>query len=292
MKKLLKAGLFAALALSLVVALGCGDDDESGTGPTEKQVGDLNDPVFLQVQAAIDDAEEFSGLMLQAVLFAIDTILSEAGQGSPGRPHPPRHSISVEADSVLLTYHETSQYWYLYTHSQVVVGDDILTTTVADSVQFLHADGPVQLPDSALLTGVNNGVYLSMVSTAGEHVVGGQQVAVTGEILAYGDIVLGGVQTFDVLLENDTDSCSLDLDLTNTATNVALNIAHTEEGGCPSSGVMQYHGVVALECTGTPAISFSDTWTVTETFTGNDTYTVVAENSTTRWTYSGNCGDD
>jgi len=292
MKKLLKAGLLAALVLSLLIAVGCDEDDEGATGSTDKQVGDLNNPEFLQVQAALEDADEFSGLMFEAVLFAIDTILFEAGQGSSGRTYPGKHLTSTEADSVLLTYHETSQYWYLYSSSQITAGDDTLTMVTTDSIQFLHLDGPVQWPDSSLLIGVNNGVYLSMMSSGGEHIIAGQLLTVMGEILTDGDITMNGNQVFDVLLANDVDSCSLDLNLTTTATNVVLNIEHVDSSGCPSSGVLQQHGTIAIACTGTPSVSYSDTWTITQTFTGDDMYTVVAENSTTRWTYSGSCRDE
>jgi hypothetical protein len=79
--------------------------------------------------------------------------------------------------------------------------------------------------------------------------------------------------------------------MTIALTAIGLNLAHIDAGGCPESGSMRHTGTIAVSCVGPPVTNYSDSWVVVETYTGDDNYTLVAENSTTRWTYDGNCMD-
>jgi hypothetical protein len=291
MKHLMRLLPVLMVAMLMMLIVGCSDDDES-TNPVQKQPGDPNDAEFQQMLEALDEVGEFNGEMLVFMLASIDSILQLQGGGWPGRPHRELLAAGVEADSIFFTYHATTQYWYVYYQGEDTNGPETITMTVEDSVQFRHATGPVQWPDSALLTGVNNGILMTYETNLGDTIVANQRLTVTGEILTAGDIVISGTQGFDVYSAGGLGGCTIDLDMASTATALALNIAHTDQGGCPESGVWSHAGAIGLTCVGPPPVIYNESWTINWTFTGSDNYTIVAENSTTRWNYSGNCQDD
>jgi len=235
----------------------------------------------------METSELYTDTLLFGIFDILDAVFDSAGQGVSGDRSHPTTVTGIEADSVYLTYHDASQYWYRYSHSVVPSDTDTMTTTIIDSVQFLHADGPVQWPDSTFLTGVNTGALLHIVSSNGSEIEADQLVTILGNIVDQGDVTLNGVQSIGMLFVSD--SCTATMDMGITATEVVLNIAHIDTSGCPESGVFQHQGTVGLECTGEGALSYSDSWTIVQTFTGDDGYIVVVENSTTRWTYSGSC---
>ncbi len=291
MKSLFRWSLVLALLLTLGLVGGCSDDDEP-TGPAEKAVGNVDDPEFMWTVGAMDEMEEFGDEMMAFLLLGIDTVLQTQGAGSPFHGGRQFQAAGIEADSVYLTYHETSQYWYLFFQGVETIGPEETTVTVIDSIQFLHATGPVQWPDSVLLTGVNNGVLLNLESNLGSVIAAHQQITLTGELLTDGDVVLSGTQGFDVFLVGPPGSCTLDLNMSTTATSVGLNIEHTDAGGCPESGVLRYTGTIGVTCPVSPPVVYNDSWTIVMTFTGNDEFRIVAENATTRWTYNGSCIED
>ena len=280
MKIFLKIGLLTTLALALLLAAGCDDDP---AGPNEKQTGDLNNPEYLQLIGSMESSELYTGMLLDNIFNVTDAVFGEGAHGVSGDRSYPIAVTGIEADSVYLIYHPNSQYWYWYLQSVA----DTLTTTIIDSVQFLHAEGPVQWPDSTLLTGIHTGALLQMAFSSGSEIEADQLLTIMGDIVSRGDITLNGAQSIDMLFL--ADSCTATMDMGTTATEVALNIAHVDGSGCPESGVFRHQGTVGIECTGQGNLSFSDSWTIVQTFTGNDTHTVVAENSTTRWTFSGDC---
>jgi len=222
----------------------------------------------------------------------MDTIFNDPGSRAPGIRFRSPQAASTEVDSVVLAYHATSNYWYRYLSSMEANETDTFNVLLEDSLQFLHGIIPVQWPDTALLTGVKHGGLLTLNNNLSDTVTATQLVSIDGELHTQGDIVMDGVQTFDLYLTDDEESCMFDLGLTCTATDLELNITHTDAGGCPTSGVLVHTGTIGIECSGdSGTFSHNDSWACTQTFTGNDTHTVVIENSTTRWTYSGVCGD-
>ena len=287
MKNSLKAGMLVALALGLLLAAGCGDEDPAG--PTEKQIGDLNNPEYLNLMAAMDDSEEYTGMMMEDIFGVMGLVFAGGLGGVSGDRERPITVNGVEADSVYLVYHATSQYWYWYLQSEVPMDTDTLTTTLIDSVQFLHADGPVQWPDSTLLTGVNTGALLLMESGLGSAIEAAHLLTFSGNIVDQGDVTINGTQSIDMLFVGD--SCTVTLDMSIVASDIAMNIDHVENyDGCPESGVLNHQGTAGIVCTSGGGLNFSDSWTIVQTFTGDDTYSVVVENSTTRWSFTDTCG--
>jgi hypothetical protein len=288
MKNLSRIGLLAMLVMVLLLAVGCDEDDPAG--PTEKQTGDLNDPEFQQMMASMDAGELYISMLQDDIFDVIDAVFAGGLQGVSGDRQHPVTVTGVDADSVYLVYHETSQYWYWYLQAIEPSDADTLTVTIIDSVQFLHVAGPVQWPDSALVTGIRTGALLHMISTLGNEIEAAQLLTVMGDIVDKGDITLNGTQSIDMSFV--ADSCAVIMDLGTSANAVVMNLAHVDSSGCPESGAFSHQGTMGIACTGQGGLNFSDSWTVVQTFTGNDTFSVVAENTTTRWRYSGSCIDD
>lgn len=284
--------LLLSLGLVLAVVYGCSDDD-GPTEPNDLQTGSLDDPEFQLAQEAFFDAEDFSDEMFDWMELFIDSIFFEAAQQSSSSSF----TAKLLADTIWVTYHEDSEYWYLYFRHDDTTWDgdavqEVTTTRLYDSMQFLHGDVPQQWPDSNLLTGIANGALLTVGTLTGlGSATATQDITITGaagELAHEGDVVLAGTRTFALGIVGEGGQCTADLEASATATAIALNIAASEEGACPESGRLVHVATIALACTGDTTFSFSDTWRFDQTFYG-DSIKVVVENSTTRWTFTDTC---
>ncbi len=292
MKKLILFAVLIGLVLSVVI--GCSsDDDDSPVTPITKEDGSLDDFEFMAAAEAYYSAEGMSDMMLGWIDVLIDTVFEDsASLSSSGKPFV----ITATSDSVYATYHSNSQYWYFYaravdtSYGQGQEIEDIATFFLEDSIQFLHGTTPVQWPDSTLLTGIKNGAVLNIDSEADQvGLAAGQLITLTGDIVYRGDITLVGSQYFelDIYAAGD-DTCNLSLDMATTANAIQGNLTVMDNEGCPTSGSLSNSGVIAISCTGDTTFSFTDNWTIAETFYG-DSAVVVFENTTTRWTFTDYC---
>lgn len=276
----------------LMLLIGCGDDD-NGTD-SNLVIGDTTDVQFQEVRDALlgeegDGIDGFSLMMMSLAFEVADTVINH-----PDYPNAPRRFLpdmqlgSLQGDSVLLTYHANSQYWYFYTHS--ISGVD--TSFIIDSIQFLHATGPVQWPDSALVTGIRNGLNVVMNTPVNAFSwVVNQDITMMGDLPGYGDVEIDGSQTVDVgFQESDTtDTCTVLFDMSTTFTDLLMNLEVMDYGGCPTGGTIVHSGDINLSCTsGDSSYAYNDFWNVTEVFSGT-LITVTFENSTTRWMYTDTC---
>jgi hypothetical protein len=288
-----RLGLMIGLAALLSLAVGCGGDDDDGTtGSTSKSTGSMDDPEFEAMGYAYSDVESFRDMLMESALFAVDSVLSNMPPAVSGnRGNELRNALGTQADSVFMGFHSGSNYWYLFMQADEPSGSDVMTITLEDSVQFLHATGPVQWPDTALLTGINTGTAITMYSSGGDSAAAHQALAFTGELLSEGDIQINGTQSYWIDYYNDGDTCAISLDMNATINDINLNTAILDSDGCPTSGSFVAGGNVSVVCTGTPAIDFSDTWSVNETFIRGDSISYVVENSTTRWRWKESCSD-
>lgn len=287
MKRLLLLSVLMMLGVSLAFISGC--DEDEATNPPEKAVGDTLDPIFVAVEEGfegIDDMTSF--LLIQSLGFSFfvlyDTSESVAGKGPFGI-----EGLKSAIDSVVLTYHSSSQYWYLYVSSAGTSGDTVWSLTFEDSIQFLHGDNPVQWPDSTELTSIKAGGSFSMYMTPGDTLSASQNFTITGDIAGLGDVVFNGNGQLSIDLDFYDPSCSFDFDMNQTISNLQLNITELGEESCPTAGTIRHVGAVSVECTGDTTFTFSDTWSITQTFSG-DIITTVFENSTTVWTVTDTCG--
>jgi len=291
MKTAGRLGLGLGMIALLALAAGCGDD-EKPTAPTTKATGDLDDPEFRRVENTLSAAVEYGEMLLNNTWYVIGQVGdSTPGVADDGRPTRQPFTPSSEGDSTLLVYHSASQYWYFFAQEIMAQMTDTLTITLRDSVQFLQATGPVQWPDSALLTGINMGGRLSLVLTNGDSAAAAHVLAVMGQLSSGGDVTINGTQDFLVDSHHGADSCEVFADVHATATDIEMNLASNQSGGCPYGGVLWYRGNFDIACTGDPAVDFADVFTITGTFQGNNTIAYVVENSTTRWTFTETCGD-
>lgn len=292
MKRLLLLSVLMMLGASLAFISGC--DDDEATNPTEKAVGDTLDPVFVAIEDGFEGVDEaigdLLGLSMEFAFFVLyDTSETVAGKGSFDAK-----ALGVASDSVYYTYHSNSQYWYFYGSfvDTSVSGDTVEDLAMEDSIQFLHGDDPVQWPDSTQLTGIKMGGSVSAHSAPADTLSASQNFTIFGNIPGFGDVVINGNGKVTAAGDFDSDSlgsCHGSLTLTQTISNVELNLTDIEEDGCPAAGVIRYAGTANLECVGDDSLEFSDSWTITQTFSG-DIITIVFENSTTKWTVTDSCG--
>ena len=288
MRKLILMAVVLGLMFTLVI--GCSEDEETPVAPTITE-GDLTDFDFLAAQEVFYGAEGLSDELWGWMDMFVDTIFTDSAAISGGK-------ITGTTDEFIFTYHSTSQYWYWYvshedtTYNQGQEIQEIVTFVIEDSLQFLHGVNAVQWPDSNLLTGVNNGVLLTVNTQTGlGNMTAQQNLSVVGDLVYRGDIVINGTQGFEFGVSDQADNCSVSMDVNSDLDDIALNIAATEDDEeCPTSGVFSHIGTIGIECTGDTTVSYSDTWTMTQTFMG-DSSVVVFENSTTRWAFTDYCGD-
>ncbi len=268
----------------LVLLAGCSDDD-TGTN-TNLAKGKLSDPVFQALNSSLYISEGYANLLMNFGYMVGDSVIGHAE--NPGvKGIWTESALAAASDSIFLTYHDDSQYWYLYYRH----ADDSETLVIEDSVQYFHGLTPVQWPDSTQWVRINMSGSLSFVEAGGEgNITVGQSVSLTRSLAAPNVILLNGSDVFDVDIRNYDHgvTCGYDLSMTGTYTNIALNFADEEE--CPSSGSYVYRGSAAMECTGDPGFSLEDSWTIATEYRGDSVRTTV-ENATTRWVFNEPCDD-
>ncbi len=296
MKRLLIVSMLMLIGVSLVFVLGC--DEEKSTGPGgNKTEGDPNDPVYTAVSDGMEAPGEFNGMLLSFTMEFSDAILdSDVVLVPQGEKTFFEKALGIEAESLSLSYHDASQYWYFFftadeldTLSNGVI--DTLVLTVTDSIQFLHDTLPVQFPDSALLTGIKCGASLEATSSFHGTISVTQNASIEGDLPAQGDIMIVGTGTMNMNGRNNEDTvsyCTIVLAMNVVFDSLQANLTDLENDGCPYAGSWSFSGSINLNCFGDTLFSYNDTWTVHETFNGNIT-TTTFENSTTKWTIVDTC---
>lgn len=287
MKRIFLLSVMAAFVM--VFAIGC-DEDDAATNDN-KVTGDLNDPVFLSMQGNLDEIESFDGQMFDVLFGIIDTVFDMAPGAKITRSSS--HSLGANTDSVSVAYHANSGYWYAYASFTEIVPTsdttaDTMTVVIEDSVQFLAGAMSMQWPDSATLTAIKTGANVAATFPEGS-LSANQNFTIAGEIVTEGDVTVNGTNGVSVSMGN-LENCTFAVTMTGNATNVVLNLTTIDLDDCPTAGTLVSTGNINLQCTGEQAVSFNDTWTITETFAG-EIITIVAENSTTRWTYTDTCSN-
>lgn len=284
MQRMFKIGLFAALVAALLIAVGCSDDDP--VGPVDKQVGNMNNPDLLLVTGSVAISELYADQLLDDILDVLEGVFERAALARSGNRAQPGVVSGIDADSmIILTYDSISQYWYW--DVQIVDQED--TLTINDSIQFLHATGPVKWPDSTLLTGLHTGAGMRKVTELTNEVVAAQLLTVMGDIVNRGDVTLNGTQS--VTRSSTGDSCTVIVELSRSAADVVMSIAPSAGSRCPESGVLSSVASISIECSSLGLLSYDNSFTIVQTFTGNDTYDVVVEDAITRWTFPDSCAN-
>ena len=166
MKRLLFLVMIMIIGIGLLFLSGC-DDDEETTGPSQKAIGDPQDPMFLAIEEGFSGIGEMTPELLFVAFDFMDTIFSGQGQPAPMKGVTRSTIMGTAADSVMYTYHSNTNYWYLYVSWEELINGDVDTISylLEDSLQFLHGVTPVQWPDSALMTGFKTGGHIQLTST-------------------------------------------------------------------------------------------------------------------------------
>lgn len=287
MKRILMVAVFGLTISGLGFLWGCGDDESTNS---QLAAGDTTDAEFQMVREMYDDAG-FGGMtefMMSWTGSLVEDVLDSADQLPVGARTGADLALQ---DSTLVAYHSGSKYWYYYGAGSM--GDGYLT--VEDSVQFRHATGPVQWPDSALLVGITAGIKILMTQED-DSVVVGQRFSMAGELLAQGDVEIDGTQyfAFSILPRKSASqvTCEIAMQGSGVYSNVMLNLAQVfDSGGCPSAGSITHQFALQAECTGDTTFSYDGSWFVRETF-DDGTIAFTFEDNTTRWTFTDDCGTD
>ncbi|HUV30846.1 MAG TPA: hypothetical protein VMY05_07160 [Acidobacteriota bacterium] len=286
MKRILALGGILVVMFALGAFLGCGDDEDKGTGSGL----DIGDTTSLEFQAARDMFEQNEGLTEMTLDYLFDIVDSVYNHPDfPGSAGSRRngYDAALQVDSFLLVYHAGSQYWYAY----IMDAEGADTMILQDSVQFLHGVLPVQWPDSALLTGIKTGlVYTFDRQSLNASVVAHQLLSIVGNIAGYGDVVINGSQSVALsVVTGEGTVCNNSLTMNATFSNIALNIEDMQmNDACPTAGKITHTGNISIDCEGDYTYSYSGSWAISQTFDGNEIH-YVFENSTTRWTYTDYC---
>ncbi len=293
MKRFWGLAVVAAVGTALVFFAGCGDD--KGTEPHKKTAGDTLNPIFVAAGEGLGGMGELVPQLLIASLEFAFVVFQGAGQAPRGKRSFEVVGRKSAADSLYYEYHSGSSYWYFYYRSSdTEYYGDVITyyevRTYEDSIQFWHGAEPVQWPDSALLTQIKAGGSVMLRNSEGVELSMVQALVLSGEVAALGDVVISGTGRVVGEAYTETSVCRYSIDMTHAVTGVQLNLAEIDqEGTCPDAGTVRHTGSLDIECTGDTTFSFSDRWTVTQTFSG-DTEKTTFENSTTIWTVVEACG--
>lgn len=288
MKRVTFLSALLLLAIAVAVFTGC-SDDEKATNPV-LQEGDTLDPTFVAFKEGYDGVDEFTGMLLNVMFNMVDTVMNDTNNPNT-KPVVIPTSLGVQADTLMITYHSASQYWYFY----ILETSGLDSVELIDSIQFIQGTTPVQWPDMTQLTEMKSG--LSVYWAMGEAVVtASQAVSLAGDFATMGLVTANGSQQLNVTytdhnvdINSDSMFCHFNLAFTSNFNDVVVLLTEFDSG-CPSSGTIVSTGTAGINCMGeTDSVDISGSWTVTQTFAG-DSMTWVFENATTRWTQTESCG--
>ncbi len=286
MKRILVLSLCGLVLGGIGLLVGCGDDDNA-TGPSW-QTGEPDDPEYVTAQQIIEEdmfigATGFPIMMLTGPM--IDMVFDSAAGEMSARE--PGGDLALQS-LMSLTYHPDSKYWYTYAGAPVSGG----IVTAVDSVQFLHASGPVQWPDSALVVGIKTGVLFIMSSDQETFLIG-QQLSMMGDVVSAGDVEINGSMLLNYPLQSMATKQSLECFGEVSASwqleDVTANLNELSWGGaCPSGGSIDCQLTLRAICVADSLFPVDGDWRLVQTFAEGEV-TTIYEHNLTRWTETDSC---
>lgn len=232
--------------------------------------------------------EEMAMFGVVSMMQMIDSVMNDSAYGSVSSYPFSRTSMSPSADTFMIEWHPSSQYWYFHAAEE----DSLFAVSLTDSIQFLHGETVVQWPDSMLLSGV---YFVSSVSMQMFDILGVEMVqagSVMGDLIGGGDLTINAEQeiAMNIAAEDSLGGCDAEFDLAGSISN--LQVVVDTAGfplGCPSSGVLSSTGDVVLECWGEQGnLYVNESWSVTQTFTGSS-MSIHVTTPTGEFDYSESC---
>jgi len=302
----------AALLIGLLALVsGCSDDEETPTGGTGLVQGDTNDPTFQLVDSALEGV--MYGWFDESMSLASALMVSIPGQVTGFHRSSLMTGLSTRQElyytiTAILSYEYTESGWFVFDFEAILAHPmDPDTTVVAgiDSIQWLRGGVPLDTLDiyadpDALKTRAHIGWSRGYEAEGFSN----QQFDLETEVVSDGPVPVGGdtmlvinATNSDTLVEfwsDDSSSYTLHISSSTVAQDVRISPLGVEGEGCPESGSVSVYAAVHLGCAGacTGWVEEVDTdghWSVTTTFTGNNSLTVRYSDGTTVWTWSGPC---
>lgn len=301
--------LSSALFLAFV---GCSDDDKETTKTYTD--GDETSEEFEALDNGAEGALELTESMLDGAIVIADLILDDTANPNAGKIDLlPAFSLhdSVPVISFTKDFRESSGDWLVSLTIHAHDSTDTLSLTYTDSMTFFHGDSAVQWPDSASLTGIQNGMSLVVEAVSGgvakaNHggIFAGHTWSIagdSGEIASRGNVALQGSGYCDIEFEFEIEgehtfaqdanhaTCEGLFDFSLNINGLALNVAEVEEGVCPTGGSINFGGEVDVACfADSSGFEVQGEHTVDVQFTGDSTL-IVIRSGDTEWKISEAC---
>ncbi len=301
-KQFVALGALSALAAVLVVS--CSDDNPTNS---TKITGNSSDSSFQlvsnQLSPSNTDPVGLNWIDSMITFLPGYTPVSPGGNvpRSLARTSVPGVEPIVIVNSLTV---DTASGWITF-DATIVEGTD--SFTVVDSLRFRDLSNNPVIPTGPLDIDSLNGLDIRVhgratvtdpndfTGTAAVH--GSLTVDVIGRdaVGTLDTIRISGSQA-DSLVGVVNDSLNGQCDITVTQTVTLTNIVGLVDdttSECPISGSARITATVDADCSaGQGTLVFNDTWTVTATFNGGTSATIVFENATTRWEVTEPCGDN
>jgi hypothetical protein len=287
-------------AVGLLLLLGCSDDDENGTGPTQQ--GDPNDPNFqFIVEQTLEETGDFGPEF--EISFGL---LEQIGIDVFGaRKIRPLDALGTDVDTitsiVISSFEFTDTYWFVFTFTAQMLEIDydgmeqdttIIDVMGTDSVQFLFDGIPVDSADlSPDVNGLKVNVHVDVEATEDDDTMLADMHHRIDLVVGYNNNdslgLINATQRDTVAFRDHdgADTCDVVLTEHTTITDLVMFIEGDHEGDCPPAGRVEVTAGIDLECTGEGglnAIDLEGAWTVIGEINGN-TRTITVIHGNVRW---------
>ncbi len=278
--------------LAAFIIWGCSDED-NGTGP-----GDPNDPQYLTFLEEFGGINEQNGGMVELSFMFIGDVF----EGIPAAKSYFKPGSELE---YTIAYHAASEYWYISGSSVEVDGEDTLTFTFVDSLQFKHGDNVVQYPVDDSTTSIHSVFTLNAAGEMINEAVMHHDITITKQNPGDSILVINGTGDisadleYENIVETDTTVCSTVIDYNVGYANIHLPkpgggeelaaASPVEELPCPQSGVLTFSGTISHACIGaSESVALSGSWNVTEAF-DDGVITITVTNGVNTWSITESC---
>jgi len=273
-------------AISFVI--GC----SSSSSDNDLVAGDVNDPEFQFVSEFLDPTElNALGTGVELAFLFWDSI---PGVNAARTPHPRPQSLQDEGVVVEEYSYSYADGWHIFTFS--LFADeffDTLDISGVDSVRFLVAGVPMQIPDStvdalAIRASVDVGLRSGMLTVSSDQSL--DIANLTYDMLT--PVTVNGTSNEEAAFELETDSVDCSFGLTSSMTITDL-VGYIEGEDCPSSGRIDVGATVDIDCVGTDAnpgvLDVSGGWTASAIY-HDGMVDLSYSDGTTLWETTEQCG--
>lgn len=298
MKRLLLLSLAMFIGIGLIIVSGCSDDDDDNPSSSGKTVGDPDDP-------RLEVMEDFSGQANFIIDLQLLGISFELYDSIPDAPPVAKMSMpnqDINISNLQIENYLYSNYWHIFTCSvYVAMVEDNDTTWFTydgiDSIRVYNAAGYLHYPDESVI-GMNIRAHLN-AEFEGVDISGniGNHASFDLNAIDLSSVLLNGLShdSVDYIGVGESGTCDLSMYFYQGISDLLIDESVLgSSGGCPPSGSVGLVFTVNLDCEGTDeddSLNIDGNWMANYVFDDGSIH-ITYENATTRWTYTGQCGDD